>query len=398
VILLNYKINFKNKEINKMECKTPQCSNTCEGGNPDSNPSEAKQTRPCESVASETKQTLILRPYELLCTICSLGEEGKELSKRYDKYKLIREAVRKNPDIPITLNCHAGDLYAYQDSGTKDDTPEGEEFNRKRDLDVLQILDLTPGCTLPARALFSTLIKGINTVSGICGYNVVTGEVWKGCSKVESGNYERGYGKGIKETWYSQMSSELANPRKEEEMVLEKQKSIQALNSADVVTIRPHILVCAVCQYGDGLRPPYKEDNLPELLDLILNRNPDILIRMAFGADLMMCSPCPGRNPELNSCTHVWGSGELASQKRDLDLLQKLGLKFGSTMKARELYKLIFERVTTTHGIPDFCLKYNSMPSIWWDNCSGQLYQANPSVKFIKGKRELMKKLNLVVS
>jgi hypothetical protein len=153
-----------------------------------------------------------------------------------------------------------------------------------------------------------------------------------------------------------------------------------------------------VCQYGDGVRPPYKDDNLPELLDLILTRKPDTPIRMARGADWMICAPCPGRIPELNACSHVLGSGELDSQKRDLDLLQKLGLKFGSTMKARELYRLIFERITTTHGIPDICLKYNTMPSVWWDECAGHLYQANPRAKYEKGKRELMEKLKLVAA
>jgi hypothetical protein len=30
----------------------------------------------------------------------------------------------------MTLACHAGDLYAYQESGTKEDTPESDEFIR----------------------------------------------------------------------------------------------------------------------------------------------------------------------------------------------------------------------------------------------------------------------------
>jgi hypothetical protein len=330
------------------------------------------------------KTPLAIRPYQLLCTVCSLGEEGNDPAEQYGKGRQIRDAIRKNPDIPVTLACSAGPLYAYQESGMKEDTPESEEFNRKRDLDVLQILGLAPGCTLPARALFKTLLMGVSTVSGICGYGTATGKAWKGCPKAESGNYERGCEKGI---------NALISPRTEEEMAREKEKSIQALNSADVVTVRPHILVCAVCQYGDGVRPPYKEDNLPELLELILKRNPDILIKMARGADWMMCAPCPGRIPELNSCSHVWGSGELDSQKRDLDVLQKLGMQFGDAMKARELYRLIFERITTTHGIPDVCLKYNSQPSVWWDECAGCLYQANPKAKYEKGKRELMEKL-----
>jgi hypothetical protein len=360
-----------------------QCGGLCGVGLAGLASGVTAQANPGEVPASQKQASLTLRPYQLLCTICSLGAEGDDSGKQYEKGRQILSAVRKNPDIPITLACSAGALYAYQDSGTQGDTPEGEEFNRKRDLDVLQILGFAPGCTLPARAIFKTLLMGVSTVSGICGYSAVTGTAWKGCPKATSGNYERGYDKGI---------SALAAPRTEEEMAREKQKSLQALYSATVVTVRPHILVCAVCQYGDGLRPPYKEDNLPELLDLIMNRKPDLPIKMARGADWMMCAPCPGRNPELNCCTHVWGSGELDSQKRDLDLLQKLGLQFGSTMKATELYRLIFERVTTTHGIPDICLKYNTMPSVWWDECCGQLYQANPKARYEKGKRELMAK------
>lgn len=337
-----------------------------------------------EAESGKTQTSLTLRPYQLLCTICSLGEEGTEPVKQYEKCGQIREMLKNDPDVPLTLKCHAGALYEYQDSGTVEDTPESEEFNRKRDLNVLQIIGLSPGCTMPARAFFKTVLMGISSVSDICGYPTVTGEAWKGCPKAASGNYERGYEKGI---------DALIPPRSEAEMEMEKKKSIEALNSASVVTVRPHILVCAVCQYGGGTRPPFKADNLPEMIDIIINRKPDLLIKMAPGADWMMCAPCPTRNPRLNSCTHVWGNGELDSQLRDLNLLQQLGLKFGSTMKARDLYRLIFERVTTTNGIPDICLKYNTRPSVWWDECSGHLYDG--VAKYDKGKRELKAKLKL---
>ena len=52
---------------------------------------------------------------------------------------------------------------------------------------------------MPARALFSTLLEGVTSVSGLCGYNTVTGEAWKGCPKAASGNYERGHEKAIKD-------------------------------------------------------------------------------------------------------------------------------------------------------------------------------------------------------
>jgi hypothetical protein len=339
--------------------------------------------------AAKSPERLTLRPYELLCTVCSLGEEGDAPVKQYEKCKKILAAVRKNPDMPITLACHAGPLYAYQEPGAKDDTPEGEEFNRKRDLDILQILGLAPGCTLPARALFKTLLMGVSTVSGLCSYGAATGKAWQGCPKAATTNYERGFEKGV---------GAIIPPRTAEEMAAEKKKSLEAFDKATEVPVRPHILVCAVCQYGEGLRPGYKEDNLPELLDRIIHRDPDLRLRMAPGADWMICAPCPGRNPDLSCCTHVWGNGELDSQQRDLNMLQKTGLQFGSIMKARDLFRLIFERIGTTHGIPDICIKYNAQPSVWWDECGGCLYQGNPRAKYEKGKRELMEKMKLNAS
>jgi hypothetical protein len=337
------------------------------------------QADPSESAVSKKQKPLKMRPYQLLCMICSMGEEGKEPVKQYEKCKKILETLRKNPDGPVTLTCRAGAMFDYQDSGTAEDTPESDEFNRLRDINVLQILDLELGCILPARILFRNVLSGISSVSDICSYNTVTGDAWKGCPKAASGNYERGLKKGI---------NALFAPRDEEEMAQEKKKSIEALNSASVVTVRPHILVCAVCQYGDGVRPPFKADNLPEMLEIIIYRNPDLIIKMAPGADWMICAPCATRSPKLNACMNT---GEIVSQQRDLKLLQKLGLKYGSTIKARDLYRLIFERVTTTHGTPDICLKPNTMPSLWCDSCGGN----TPIERYEKGKKELIEKLKL---
>lgn len=356
-----------------------QCTNLCGVGLLGLGSAAPVQAASSKNAVSKAQKPLTLRPYQLLCTICSLGEEGADSVKQYEKCKHILDIVRKNPDGPVTLTCRAGAMFDYQESGTEEDTPESDEFNRKRDLDVLQLLDLEPGSTMPARILFRTVFTGISSLSDICSYDAVTSGAWKGCPKAASGNYQRGHKKGL---------DALIAPRAQEEMEQEKKKSIEALNSASVVTVRPHILVCAVCQYGDGVRPPFKADNLPELMDIILNRNPDLTIKMAPGADWMICAPCATRSPKLNSCMNT---GEIVSQQRDLRLLQKLGLKYGSTIKARDLYRQIFERVTTTHGTPDICLKYNTMPSIWCDSCSGQA----SIERYEKGKRELMAKLKL---
>jgi hypothetical protein len=41
----------------------------------------------------------------------------------------------------------------------------------------------------------------------------------------------------------------------------------------------------------------------------------------------------------------------LRDQKKDLDVLQKLGLTYGDTLPARKLYKLLYERISSTRDI-----------------------------------------------
>jgi len=312
--------------------------------------------------------------------VCALGENGAGPTQ--GKLKEAADAVRRQPDVPITLSCNAGDVYVYQDPGPADDTPEGADFNRKRDLDILQRMGWAPGTTLPARTALLCLLKRIPTVADICGYDTVISEAWKGCPKAKSGFYEKAQQAGV---------AALIPPRTEEAMAAEKKKSIEALANAKEVTIRPHILLCAVCQYGGGTRPPYKEDNLPELLDLILHKNPDVLIKFARGADWMICAPCPARVPQLNACVNVLGSGGLSNEKRDLDMLQVLGLTFGTSMKARELFGLIFQRIPSTQPI---CRRDNPCPSVWWDGC-GESNLKEGNANYEKGRKELMEKLGL---
>ena len=334
----------------------------------------------CHAAGEATVERLSIRPYQLLCMICHLGEHGA--GPKEGKLAEVFQAIQKRPDMPITLVCNAGDVYGYQEPGVAEDTPEGRDFNRKRDLDLLQQMHWAPGITLPARTMLACVLKKITSVLGICRYEGVTCKAWQGCPKAASGCYEKGQKLGIKA---------LVPPRSEAEMKAEKEKSIAAMNAAEVVTIRPHILLCAVCQYGGGSRPPFKADNLPELLQMILTKKPDVLIRMARQADWMMCAPCPNRAPGLNACVNVLGSGGLSNEKRDLDMLQVLGLEFGSTMKARELYRLILEKIPTTQEI---CKRDNVSPAVWWDGC-GESNMKKGNANYEKGRRELMEKLGL---
>jgi len=319
-----------------------------------------------------------VRPYQLLCLICEIGAGQRQL--REEKLNRLLAAIREDPDRPLCLRCNAGDVYVYQDPGPQDDTPEGTDFNRKRDLDVLYRLGLPPGAVLPARAVLLTIFRMIESVSGICGYGSPSGKGWEGCPEAQSGNYEKGHRLGVQA---------LIPPRSPQECAAEKEKSLAAMYLAKEITIRPHILLCAVCQYGGGLRPPFRDDNLPELLEMIVTRRPDVLIKFARGADWMICAPCPNRSVKYNACVNTLGSGGLSNEKRDLDMLQRLGLHFGDAMKARDLYRLIFQKIPSTQEI---CRRDHPCPCVWWDGC-GESNQKRGNENYEKGRKLLMERL-----
>jgi hypothetical protein len=122
-----------------------------------------------------------------------------------------------------------------------------------------------------------------------------------------------------------------------------------------------------------------------------LAKNSDLVIRFARGADWMMCAPRPSRVPDLNAwVTGPIGSGGLYGELKDLNVLQRLGLTFTSKMKARELYKLIFDKIPTVAGVCALTNHDNPPDSLWWDPC-GRTPSPCPSHQ--KGREMLMKEL-----
>lgn len=325
-------------------------------------------------------ETMSVRPYQVLCTICAFGES--ETGPSEGRLKEILDAVREFPDRPMALCCNAGDVYVYQDPGVDEDTPGGAEFNRKRDLDILVRLDLAPGATLPARTVFLSALRAVPSAVGTCGYRTTTGDAWRGCPKACSGCYEKGRERGI---------AAIIPPRSEADMARDKEASLRDMFVADTIAIRPHILVCAVTQYGGGTRPPYPPDNLPEMIQHII-KHPDTPISLVEGAGWMMCGPCPSRVPAMNACMcGQIGSGGLYNELKDLNVLQALGLTYGTTMAARDIYALIFERITSVDGV---CALTNGLPdtSVWRDGCGKS---ASPCPGYAKGRQMLLAELGL---
>jgi len=318
------------------------------------------------------EQGMTLRPFRLMCAVCALGAADGCSADPHSRE--ILAAIREHPDQPVTLHCNAGDVYVYQEPGTADDTPEGVEFNRLRDLEILHKLNLFPGATLPARILIYRLLAQIADVTDLCGYDAVTGAAWAGCPRAGSGAYPRGHALGI---------DAIIPPRPAPELCAEKANSLAAMAQASATRVRPHMLLCAVCQYGSGVRPPYPEDNLPELIASMLQA-PETPIMLAPGAEWMMCAPCPYCAPELPACVNNRGSGGLPNQLRDLRVLRQLGMQYGDVLPARDLFLRIFTRISGTLAI---CRLDHAYPSVWYTGCGAATAD---SEAYTEGKKRLL--------
>jgi len=287
------------------------------------------------------KAILSVRPYQLMCIVCKIGDGSISNSKNKRLHEILKK-IRKNPGIPVVLRCNTESPYKYQNPGKEEDTPEGELFNLKRDLDIIQKLGLVPGSMRPADELFHRLFNEISSSIGICRYEETTSNVWKGCPRAKSGFYKKGHVLGV---------DRIIPARTEKEKAIVKKKSAKKMYASKNLLIRPHHLMCLACFYNEGNTAPIKEDNLFEAID-IMRKNPNVPITLIPGC-CMICPPCSYYNPRTNLCVMKIGGG-LRDDKKDLDVLQMLGLKYGDTLPAKKLYQLLFEKIPSTKLICGF--------------------------------------------
>jgi len=282
--------------------------------------------------------SLVIRPHVLLCTVCYRGGCEEPLADK-EKVEEVLEKIWRDKETPITLQCDVHPVY-YEDLLDKNSsyTFKGDLQTRKRDLDVLQRLGLVPGSTRPAWYIYTLLLERIPTISGICSYPSTFSPEWRGCPHAEKGFYEKAREAGLKL---------FIRLRSKEEMRKAKEESVKEIYTAKKLFIRPHHLMCVVCFYGRGGSSPLEQDNLYEVLKRIQD-DPDTPITLVEGCDVI-CPPCPSYNPETHLCDNVCGL--IRDYKKDLDVLQKLGLTPGTTMRAREIYALLFERIPSAKDI-----------------------------------------------
>ena len=302
-----------------------------------------------------SRSDLEIRPCHLLCTVCTLGDVECPLLAK-DRIERILHRINGNPTLRIKLVSNADEIVYFRnicpENYARMDTQE--VFNRKRDLDVLQRLGLAPGDTRRARYLYELLFERIETPQSICAYDTAG---WEGCPYASSGAYEKIRVKG----W-----SAIMRKRSDEEKNEYRKTSVAEIYTGERLYIRSHHLMCMACSYNGGkLNAQRPEDTIYEAI-LRIQENPDIEITLVEGC-CTLCDPCDGYDPKTHRCVH--GGGLIRDYKKDLDVFQKLGLMPGATMKARELFALLFERIPSTK---DVCAYGDGvLTSNEWGICGG---------------------------
>lgn len=305
-------------------------------------------------------QSPVIHPYQLLCVICRAGAKAGTAYHHAARLKAIVQAIRANPALPLRLCCNVASDYSFQNPGHGFDTPEGPLYNTRRDLVVLQKLGLVPGDTRPAIELFERVFRKIPTVHCICGSRTGSRIGWKGCRLAISGNYERGHARGIEAVLPGRSHAGKARA---------KTRSCRDIAGASVLHIRPHHLLCMACFHaGRRSIAPIKEDNLCEAIRAI-QRKPMTPVKLVEGP-CMICPPCSRYHAASNRCIGGNGMG-LRDEKKDLDLLQMLDLSYGDIVPARDLYRMVFDRIRSTRQV---CGHGNGKVTGYeWSVCGGPL-------------------------
>lgn len=286
-----------------------------------------------------------LRPHHLLCLFCLRGG-GKPPDTEERGLEEVLRRIGQDRNLLVTLetgvNCMGGP------------TNEPERYDpatRRKDLQVLQKLNLAPGDTRPAHWLLRDSIpRFCKSLQGICDLGGQSGPAWPECSECRSGAYGRGLEAGV------------VPLRAPEDMARDKAQSCAEIASCDRLRLRPHHLLCIMCFWGTETDAPIPGDNLWEPL-IRMRENPEIEVELVEGACLV-CPPCHGWDPQRNICDTSCG---LRDRLKDLNTLQRLGLAPGDVRTARELYDLIWERIP---DIREICGHMNP-ETIEWHDCGG---------------------------
>jgi hypothetical protein len=294
--------------------------------------------------ATHGEPCITLRPHHLMCLFCLKGG-GNPPDREEWKLDEALEAIEQDRNLMITLQT------AFNSMGGPSNQPTMyDPATRRKDLQVLQQLNLAPGDTRPAFWLLHYVNLHLPSLWNICDLGGETGPAWKQCPEIHTGAYVKGRDAGI------------IPQRSAEDMATAKRDSCAMIEDTGRLKIRPHHLLCIMCFWGLHKDEPIAADNLWEPL-VRMRDNPEIEVELVEGA-CMVCPPCSGYDPQRDICDTMCS---LRDRLKDLNTLQKLGLAPGDVRTARELYDLIWERIT---DIRQICGNMNPT-TLEWNDCAG---------------------------
>ncbi len=326
------------------------------------------------------ENTLKIKAHHLLCAICASVGCGVTPAGE-DIVRNITSALKSDPFLTVRVTAdidivrsHYDDIYSGSLTDTDITRRQGDYADRMKDLELLRILGIRPNTELPAIELLRLLFEKVHSLEGICYHKDNIQPDWPECPHARKDMFQQVRDDGIDDYFSLDRCNILAEKllgkgphsllpiRTRAEMVEAKRVSCERIAGADRLFIRPHHLMCILCCYGLGaLDSPLEVDNLQELM-VKMQRNPDIPVTLVEGC-CMVCDPCPAYHPEKNICLWMYTKDQL----KDLRILHKLGLKPGSTLKARDL----IDRLLTTIDSPKLICGTDAMndSSPTWKSC-----------------------------
>jgi len=301
-----------------------------------------------------------VRPFQLMCILCRFNTVSNQAAWRDDLNGLYGKIKNKHLQL-LRLCCNVDTCYQYQNPGIASNSPEGEWYNIKRDLDIMQRLGLVPGDIRPAHELFERLKRTITATAGICGYDNTTSETWKGCEYAKSRKYSENIQNGVIE--------QIFPPRSESEIRKSREEGGKAIIEAKEINLIPMHFMCIACFHAGRTEPePIEADLIYEVWDRI-REEPEIPIKIVRKR-CMVCPPCKLFDPEEGMCVYGGKIGaELRQLQKELTILRKLGLNFGDVVKANELFSRVFQNFSDTREVCAYNQDYAT--ALEWSICGG---------------------------